>query len=90
MLVCCCSMAGTDACKTCPVMLQYQSQFNEDTYRINYEYPTFPEWSIPFGISHRKFKCPTCGGEFDYWMNDKCPFCGLEKGKYGEKEYATE
>lgn len=48
----------------------------------------------PFGLtqsSHRRYKCPRCGGEFDTWDTDglgtdrtqRCPFCGQEKYEHG-------
>lgn len=45
-------------------------------------------------IGHRAYKCPNCGGEFDYWEpvlggelgEYQCPFCGMKKGEYEKKK----
>lgn len=41
-----------------------------------------------------KFKCPSCGGEFDSWDGGqfgpkKCPFCEKKKGSYGGGMWAS-
>lgn len=38
--------------------------------------------------THRAYKCPNCGGEFDEWHDPpiaaprECPFCALKKGQF--------
>lgn len=41
-------------------------------------------------MSDYNYKCPRCGGEFNVWdhvglTEAQCPFCGMEKGEYGNK-----
>jgi hypothetical protein len=58
MLVCCCSLAGTPACRNC---LVYKQQMAEDAWTVKPEvtYPsytgTYPQ-PVPMG-----WKCPECG-----------------------------
>ena len=44
------------------------------------EYTPFTTWNI---TSPALF-CPKCHGGFTWWDDNKCPFCGTEKGKYAE------
>lgn len=64
---------------------------NEQQWSYNYQYP----WQGTTYVYTRQYKCPRCGGEFNYWLEvddpkgsgfkpkkKVCPFCGLVQGKW--------
>ena len=61
----------------------YESHSCTDTNIFKWPYDTNQFATLNTWTVTTWFKCPSCGGGFNQWDNGKCPFCGMEKGKYG-------
>lgn len=75
-MICCCSMAGTDACKNCSNNKTNQISEYTWTFPTTLTYPTIFE-KAPKRKPVVQYWCPNCDASLDKWQRF-CHCCGQE------------
>lgn len=73
---------------TCLGCGRWVDDFQPHVCSGQYHFPNVNfDWTWPnYWSNTPQFICPNCKGAFTYWEDNKCPFCGMEKGKYPKKD----